>query len=470
MDAATSGTAQIRLSPGRQSGLIVALGFAMAAFSVSLTMLVPLIPTLERQLGVSVATATLIVTMPLLSAVVAVPVMAAWGEAGDRRRVLLVAFAALGAGSLVAALAPNVPVLLVGQAIRGIGAGAFPNVLSALRHECDDVHRRVGVGTISGCNFLGQGLGGVIAGLLLLQAAGFRVVFWFSLAAALAALVVVRLAVPAARARARYVPDVLGTLTLGGALVCAQFFLTYGHDWGWTSAGTLGLVAATAALVLWWVAVERRAANPVVDLAMLRIPIVWRGNTGGFVAGIALFGAAAGVSTFVQLPHPASGLELGVLGSALVVLPLDLMMLIGAPLVGYLARYTSPRRMLVIGPVVMAAAFGVLEGVHTTLLSITVLMACVGLGTALTFASIGILFTEEVPPAQTGPALGFNFIISLVGGAFSGAILGAVLSAHESASGVPATGGFMVFWGIGIAAALAAALIMGVRRPDTRGD
>jgi MFS family permease len=437
----------------------------MATFSVSLTMLQPLIPTIVGQVSVSVPTATLIVMMPLLVAVLAVPFMAKWADAAGHRPVLLVALLSLVAGSVLAGLFDNLATLLAGQAVRGVGAGSFPVILSILRRECGTEHRRVGVGVISGCNFLGQGLGGVIAGLLLRDATNFRVVFWFSVAAGLAAAAVVRLVVPAPRAEERtgFTPDVLGTATLGGALISAQVLLTYGESWGWTSARILALMAVSVVLGAAWVVVERRVADPVVNLFTLRVPIVWRGNVGGFVAGIALFGAAAGVSTFVQLPHPASGMRLSVLHSALIILPLDLMMLVGAPLVGYIARYTSPRRPLVLGPLVMAAAFTVLEFAHSSQGVITALMACVGLGTALTFAAIAILFTEEVPPQETGPALGFNYIISLVGGAFSGAVLGAVLSANTPAGqAVPTTHGFTVFWGIGIGSALLACLVMGV--------
>src|SRR5215475_11572951 len=102
------------------------LAAAAAAFSLMQSLVTPVLPTIQRDLHTSAGTVTWVLTAWLLAASVATPLMGRIGDMVGKERTLLAALAAIAVGCLLAALAPNITVLIVVRVIQGLGGALFP--------------------------------------------------------------------------------------------------------------------------------------------------------------------------------------------------------------------------------------------------------------------------------------------------------------------------------------------------------
>ena len=97
--------------------------------------------------------------------------------------------------------------------------------------------------------------------------------------------------------------DWLGAVALAGALTALLVLMTQGQRFGWTSAPTLGLAAAGAALARWWVAIESRRAAPLMDLALLRRRTLALTNAAALCVGCGIFMAYVPLAAIAQAPR-----------------------------------------------------------------------------------------------------------------------------------------------------------------------
>ena len=113
----------------------VVLCAGVAAFSLLQSMVSPVLPTIEAGLHTDQATVTWVITAYLVSASVFTPIVGRVGDKVGKERMLVFALSALAAGSLLAAVAPTIGVLIAARAIQGIGAGVLPLTFGIIRDE-----------------------------------------------------------------------------------------------------------------------------------------------------------------------------------------------------------------------------------------------------------------------------------------------------------------------------------------------
>jgi MFS family permease len=442
---------------------------AAAAFGAAVTVMqqsavLPLLPRLQAELDATVTAVSWTFTISLLVGAVATPLFSRFGDMYGRRRMLLASFVLLLVGSVIAGLASSLPVLLAGRVVQGFSVAVIPLSIGVVRGALPPEKMATGIGTISATIGIGSGIGLVLSGVVAEYTTGFRVVFWVIAVLAAVALVIGALVLRDPTPPQGGRPDVPGAVLLAAGLVTLLLGITEGQSWGWTSAGILGLFAASALLFAVWVVVERRTAEPLVDIGLL----THRGTIGASVAsmllGFAMFGGFSLAPQFVQAPAATGyGFGASVLQAGLYLLPASLLMMIVSMASGGLIRRFSAPYVVAVGAALTAASelWLVLSHAHVT--DVLGSMTLLGLGIGLAYSALATMAIEHVDPARTGVASGVNSLVRMLGASVSGAVAAAVLAAHVPAGGaLPSVTGYELGFAItAIGAAFAAAFAVG---------
>ena len=281
------------------------LTFAGIAFALQQTMVIPALPALQRDLHTTTAWATWLLTGFLLSASVATPLLGKLGDQYGKERLLVIALGIFFVGSLGAALAPNIWVLIACRMVQGTGGAVFPLSFSIIRDEFPPDKVGVGVGVVSSVFAVGGGFGLVLSGVIV-DNLSWRWLFVIgALGVGTAALLVHRY-VPESPIKTASRLDIPGALLLSVGLVALLLALTEGENWGWTSSRTDGLFAVAAGALLAWGVVELRVPEPMVDMRMLSYRPVLLTNLTALIVGFAMFGSFVLIPNFVEAPRELS--------------------------------------------------------------------------------------------------------------------------------------------------------------------
>ena len=136
----------------------------VAAFALLQSLVIPVLPTIQVSLGTTQTDVTWVLTAYLLSASVFTPIMGRLGDMYGKKLLFVVALAALGIGSLLAALAASLSVMVVARVIQGVGGGVLPLAFGIIRDEFPEKKVPGAVGMVAALTSLGAGLGVVLAG------------------------------------------------------------------------------------------------------------------------------------------------------------------------------------------------------------------------------------------------------------------------------------------------------------------
>ncbi|WP_345609843.1 MFS transporter [Pseudonocardia adelaidensis] len=450
--------------PAQGWSVVAAAAFGAAVTVMQQSAVLPLLPRLQAELNVGVTAVSWTFTISMLVGAVATPLFSRFGDMYGRRRMLLASFVMLLAGSVVAGLATTLPVLLVGRVVQGFSVAVIPLSIGVVRGVLPQEKLATGIGTISATIGIGSGIGLVLSGVIAEYTTGFRVVFWVMAALAAAALgtgmIFLRDPTPPQGGR----PDIPGAVLLAGGLVTLLLAITEGQSWGWASARILGLFAASAVLFAVWVAVERRTAEPLVDIDLL----THRGTIGASVAsmllGFAMFGGFSLAPQFVQTPASAGyGFGASVLEAGLYLLPASLLMMVVSLASGGLIRRLSAPYVVAIGAALTGVSELWLVVSHAHVTDVLSSMTLLGLGIGLAYSALATMAIEHVDPARTGVASGVNSLVRMLGASISGAVAAALLAGHvPPGAALPSVTGYELGFGLtAVGAAVAAVFAVG---------
>lgn len=431
-------TATTDRTAGSGFGMVLVLAGAASAYSVLQSLVVPALGTLQRELDTGTTGAAWIFTTYLLSASVLTPLIGRLGDLFGRRRALVWALVALGAGAVVSALATTLPVMIAGRVVQGAGGAVFPLSFALVRDVVPARHRASGVAWVSATVSVTGALGTVLAGFVL---AGLDYHWLFWLPAGLTFLT--------AAAAHRLIPETgtgsgerrpigwRGAVLLSLWLTLLLTGISTVPQSGVVSVWFALSMAGAALLAVAWVLVELRAKDPLVDVRILWTPAIRGTNAATLMLGAGMFSGWMVVPLLIQ-QDPASGVGLG--GGPFLV---GMVMLLNAagslvmtPVVGVLVRRVGGRAPLVLGGLFGALGFVLLSEWHGSVAEVCVGLTVQGCGIGLAFAGIALLTVEAVPAGMTGVATGINTIFRTVGGAIGTTAAGAVL-AGSSAAGEP---------------------------------
>ncbi|GAA1933990.1 MFS transporter [Kitasatospora viridis] len=356
------------------------------------------------------------------------------GSLGDRfgrTRVYLIGLGLFTAGSAAAALSPGIGALVAARGLQGVGAALLtPGSLAIIRQVFTDERERAkAIGTWSSVSALGLTVGPVIGGPIV-QHVGWAGVFWINVPIGLAALPVAARTLPRLPGRARGLDlpgQLLSALGVGGLV----YALVEGPGKGWTDRWVLAAGALAAVGLLAFLLVERRTAEPMFDLRMVRDRVLVGAELSGFVISFGVFGALFFLPLLMQ----------GLMGwsptaAGIAALPNTAMIVVAAPVASALSTRFGPRYVVVTGLGLGALALAGLScyGSHAHYLEYIWVLMVLGLGMGLTFTPVSIAVLRRVPPQQAGMASATVNTMRELGGVVGVAALGAVLSSRMTAS------------------------------------
>jgi EmrB/QacA subfamily drug resistance transporter len=442
----------------------IVLCAGVSSFSLLQSMVNPVLPTIEAALDTDQATVTWVLTAYLLSASVFTPIVGRIGDKVGKERMLVVALGALAVGSLLAAVAPSIGVLIAARAIQGVGGGVLPLTFGIIRDEFPRDKVAGAVGTSAALLAVGGGFGLVLAGPLV-SALSYHWLFWLPMIMTTLAALAAYLFVPESPERTPGRISVSSALLMSTWLVTLLLGVSQGHSWGWSSPITVSLLVATVVVLPVWVWAEARSDSPLVDMRMMRIPTVWTVNLVALLFGMGMYSMFAFLPQFLQTPDTVTGYGFGasVTESGLLLLPQTVATFLAGLFSGRLAARFGSKAVLVVGAGLTSLATLGLVLAHDEVWQLLVETTMLGLAVGLACAALSNLIVEAVPQSQTGVASGMNANIRTVGGALGSAVIASVVTANARPDGLPVesgyTHGFAVLVITSGLAALVAALV-----------
>jgi EmrB/QacA subfamily drug resistance transporter len=463
--------------PERQHYLVTLALLTTAGISFALmqTMVVPALPFFQREFDTSASLVTWIASGFLLSSSILTPILGKLGDQHGKAKMLVISLAIFGLASLGAAAAWSLGSLVFFRVLQGAGAAVFPLSFGIVRDEFPPEKIGVGVGTISSVFGAGGGIGLVLSGVIL-ENLSWHWLFLVGAVPVLVSAVLIARFVPESPVKTPARADYPGAITLSLGLLAVLVAVTEGNTWGWTSAPVVGLVVASAALLVAWVRIEQRVPEPMIDIEVLRGRGMALANLITFLVAFGMFGGFILLPNFVQIPRGlpgeiAAALDFGFGASPVAVglffVPSSIAMVVAGPVAGALGQRFGPERPLRVGVGLIALALTLFAVAHEERWMIYVWMTFLGVGIASSFAALGSLVIANSPPAQTGAATGMNTIMRTIGGAFGAQVSAAIITAHTfRETEIPLERGFTIAFAVGaIVAVLALIPAFAVRVP-----
>lgn len=435
------------------------------------SLVIPALPTIQRELGTSAAGTSWAVTAFLLSASVATPLAGRLGDLRGKRPVLIGVLLSVVAGTLLCAAVPTVEGLIGGRLLQGVGGGAMPLAYAIVRDELDPRRVSHGIALMSSLLGVGGALGVVVAGVVV-QSHSYVWLFWLQLPIFVAVTWGVRRWIPDSPVGARTPIDWSGAALMSTGLLLLLLTITQAASWGVAAPGTLAVAVGAVVLLGAWLRAGVRHPDPIVDLRLLRLRAGWTVNLAAVLVGVAQF------TSFIMLPQyvqePASngyGFGASALGSAVFLLPMTVVMVLVGTQVGRLERRIGLRGVLLLGVGATAAAFSLFVFARAEPWEVYLGSGLLGGGLGICIAAVTALAVLAVAPEQTGVAAGVNNVARTIGGALGGQLAAALLTVGALADGGPSFGGYTLAFAVGLIGLAGIALLApllpdgGPRRP-----
>jgi EmrB/QacA subfamily drug resistance transporter len=443
------------------------LAISGAAYALLQSAVAPALPDIQKELHSSATATAWLLTGYLLSASVLTPIVGRIGDMFGKEHTLVVTMAVLSAGTLLAALASSIEVLILARVIQGAGGAIFPLAFGIIRDEFPREKAAQGIAMISAILGIGGGIGIVLAGPII-NAFDYHWLFWFPLVVLVAATLATIFFVPESPVKSPGRIDWLGALLLSAWLVLLLLGITQASAWGWGDPRVIGLLGSAVALAALWIKVEDSRRDALVDMTLMRVRGVWTVNAAAFLVGAGMYSSFILIPEFTEMPASTGyGFGSSVTQAGLFLLPATVMMMLVSPIAGTLATRVGSRLVLIAGCLLTTASFTLLAVAHAHHGDIYVATALMGAGIGLAFASLANLIVEAVPPEQTAVATGVNTVMRTLGGSVGGQVGASLITGTLLASGLPAESGFTLAFAFAAGACLLAAVAsLSVPRPS----
>ena len=382
------------------------------------------LPAIETDLGASFTDLQWVVDAYTLTLAAVVLTAGSLADRLGRRRVFAIGLGIFSIASLVAGLASDPTFLNIARGVQGIGGAAMFAVSLALIAQEFPAGRERGLamGVYGATIGLAVAFGPLVGGAIV-DSLGWEWIFFLNVPIGIAAI-----AISYARVRESRDPnatrlDWAGLLTFSSSLFLLVLALIRGNEEGWGSSLIVGLFAAAAVLLVAFVAIERRVAEPMLPLGLFKRPAFTGVQLAAFGISGSMFALFLYLTLYLQNFLGHSPTEAG-----LRYLPLTVAVFLVAPIAGALLSRVHARVMLSLGLVGAGAGLLLMAGVDATddwtgLLGGFIVA---GAGIGLLNPVIADVSVSVVPKEQSGMASGINDTFRQVGVSVGVAVWGAI--------------------------------------------
>jgi MFS family permease len=446
----------------------VVLAAGAGSFALLQSMIIPVLTTIQLGLHSSQNAITWVLTGYLLSASICTPIVGRIGDLVGKRRMLVVTLGMLALGSLLAALATSIQVMILARVIQGAGGGVLPLSFGIVRDEFPDDRVPGAIGAVAALTSAGSGIGIAISGPIV-TVLDYRWLFWLPMILTVVTAVAAYLVIPESQVRSAgrvgWAPAVL----LAVALAALLLGVSKAPVSGWGSLPVLGLLACAAVFTASWIWTEVHVRHPLIDMRMMRLPTVWTVNLVALLMGSGMYAAFAFAPEFIQAPASTGyGFGASITASGLLLLPQAIAGFAFGVSSGWLTRMFSARQVLITSLVTATAAFVALGAAHDHVWEVVAALTLLGCGFGAAYAGMAGLVVDAVPAEQTGVATGMNANIRTIGGAIGSAAVSSMITAQLAADGLPLESGYTHAFLL-LAVVMAAGVVAALLVPRSRG-
>jgi EmrB/QacA subfamily drug resistance transporter len=325
--------------------------------------------------------------------------------------------------SVFCGAAPSVQLLILARLVQGAGAALLLATGTAMLTSAvppDQHGRALGLGALAIA--LGTSVGPTLGGLIT-EHLSWRWIFYVNVPIGLVAFAVARRVLPRGARRSQGRFDPLGAVLLGVGVATLTLGLSFGGEWGWTSAPLLGTLAIAVAALTGALAVERHVADPIIDLTLFRNRVFSSGIASMTLSMLALFSVGFLLPFYFEELRGFSTAHSGWL-----LTPMPLALAVVAPIAGAASDRLGSRLIAPLGLAINAVALFLLARLDATSSTgdIAWRLALAGIGQGLFQAPNTRAVMEAAPATEQGAASGILATARITGQALSVAVSGAV--------------------------------------------
>jgi len=402
-------------------------GMLMAALDQ--TIVSTAMPTIVGDLG-GVSHMAWMTTAYLLATTLVMPIYGKFGDIWGRRNLFLIAIGLFTLASLGAALSPNFTWLVIWRGVQGLGGGGLMILSQAIIADVVPARERAKFMAPIGALFgLSAVAGPLVGGFLTDSAAlGWQWCFWVNVPVGLAAFTIGWFALTLPRKRRTTPLDYAGIAALSATTTSLILFTDFGGSDGWDAPRTLGMLAVFLVSAVAFVAIERRAVEPIIPLSLFGNRTFVVATALGLAVGLGMFSAIAFMPTFLQM---SSGLSAA--NSGLLMLPMTAgIILTIQSSAGFIQRTGRYKIFTVAGVAVVLAALiwmTTLSGA-TSLWTVGGMFFVLGAGLGLIMQNVVLAAQNAVGADQIGTATSTNNYFREVGATLGVAIFGTLFTSR----------------------------------------
>lgn len=415
-------------APRRSARVIISAVCAVLLMaSLGQTIVSTAMPIIAADLG-GLDHITWLITAYLLASTVSAPIFGKLGDLYGRKIVMQGGILIFLVGSLIGGLAQSMGVLVVGRAVQGLGGGGLIVVAMAVIADVLPARERGKAQGLMGSMFGISTVVGPLIGGFLVEQFTWHWIFFFNLPIGVLAYAILTLALERPAEQKRHSIDYLGAVLLAGVLSCVVLIANVGGSTlAWGSVEVILLLALCVSMVMAFIVVERRAAEPVLPLSLFSNNTFLVANSVGVLVGSAMFGSITFLPLFLQVVKGVSPTNSGMFLVAMMVGLLG-----GSIGAGKRMSDTGRYKLLpVLSTGLLALSMLALSTVSPTtpLWHIAGFMVLVGLGIGPVM-SIGVAAIQNaIPGSMMGVGTASVNMFRLIGGSVGTSAFGAIFAA-----------------------------------------
>ena len=410
---------------------LAAVAFGLFMIMLDNTVVNVALPSIERDLHVSISSLEWVVTAYALTFAALLITGGKLGDLFGRRRIFVVGIAIFTLSSLACGLAPSAGFLIGARAVQGVGAALMnPASLSIITATFPPRERGQAIGIWAGVSAMALAIGPLIGGLIV-DNINWNWIFFINVPVGVAGIVVSQLVIKESRDTSHEQSiDLPGLITSSAGLFALTYGLIEGNRHGWTSPEIVGLFSAAAALLVAFVLLERYQRLPMLDLSLFRIGSFTGSNIVAMLVSLGMFGVFFFVSLYIQNILGWTPTQAGAS-----FLPMTILIILIAPIAGKLSDRIGSRWLMGGGMTLVSISLLLYQrvGLHSTFWTLLPAMLLGGVGMAMTMSPMTAAAMGSVPVDKAGVGSGVLNSFRQLGGSLGIALMGAILASYVTA-------------------------------------
>ncbi|HKU49670.1 MAG TPA: MFS transporter [Nitrososphaera sp.] len=423
------------------------------------TMLVPSLPNIIEEFGLTYSISPWILTTYLIVGAVMTPVTSSLAEIYGKKKILLIVMAVYAAGVIVGGLTTDLYSFIIARGMQGVGMSMFPIAFGVIREQFPKSRLAIGQGVITSM-FASGSILGLLVGATIAEFSGWRTTFLSILPIAILLPIVVwrfakigevhpdwQATAPTVqhtqtRSEIKRTLDIKGAATLAATITLFLLSLTFiettsNNGDGANASGnmqpaslllilSISCIATFAAFLV----VERRAAHPLIDLSLLKNKILLFTNVMMIILGFSMFMVFQTIPILAESPPPA-GFGDSVTGAASIQLPFSIILLIFGPTSGYIVSRLGSIRPAIMGYSINAIGFFMLAAFHSQPWMVSVALAIISTGLSLGSVGLMNIVLLATPHKNMVTSIGMTSLLRIVGSSVGPAVAGVFMQTRQ---------------------------------------